>query len=276
MKRFDRKFGVDFIANLPTTPAVYLFKDEDERVVYVGKAKDIQRRLRSYRNASRRKVHKKMRDIVRVAVSVEIELKESERDALVRENELIQSLKPSFNVAGKYSFLYPAIGAQRTSARTLLCFTTAPDAWSGRGFTWYGAFPSRPRAKEAFDALAELLAMVGHVERTSALGPKPEGSFSRLVGVRQISAELFRALELLLAGRSREALPLLMVALLEKPRARREAEHVQALAKIVSAFYVQDLAPLRSALEASGDRGSFIPQDERDVLFIKHTTSDSS
>jgi len=46
MKRFDRKFGADFLKGLPQTPAVYLFKDETGKVLYTGKAKNIRRRLR--------------------------------------------------------------------------------------------------------------------------------------------------------------------------------------------------------------------------------------
>lgn len=268
MKRFDRKFGVDFISGLPTTPAVYLFKDEADQILYVGKAKNLRRRLRSYRNASRRKVHKKMRDIVRAAASIEVRLQKSERDALIVETELIQSLKPAFNVVGKYAFLYPAIGTKRTSAHALFCFSTDVDAWSEHGLRWHGTFRSRPRAKEAFDALVELLGLIGHLERSAALGEKPD-AYSRLVGVRQVPAALFDSIEKLLAGRSSDALSQLMLALLEKPRARREADHVQSLIEIVSAFFHQDLQPLRLALDAVGDDGAFVSQDERDLLFIK-------
>ena len=63
MKRFDRKFGVNFLKELPQSPAVYLFKDETGEVLYTGKAKNVRRRLSDYRNASRRKAHRKMRSI---------------------------------------------------------------------------------------------------------------------------------------------------------------------------------------------------------------------
>ena len=58
MRRFDRKFGADFLRELPEAPAVYLFKDEAGGVLYAGKAKNIRRRLAGYRNASRRKAHR--------------------------------------------------------------------------------------------------------------------------------------------------------------------------------------------------------------------------
>jgi excinuclease UvrABC nuclease subunit len=47
-------------------------------VLYAGKAKDLRRRLAGYRNASRRKAHRKMRTLVRLAASLEIRSQESE------------------------------------------------------------------------------------------------------------------------------------------------------------------------------------------------------
>ena len=110
LKRFDRKFGADLVRELPAGPAVYLFKDGEGRVLYAGKAKNIRRRLQSYRNASRRKVHRKMRALVSEASTLEVRLQPSERAALLLENELIRAFRPRYNVDGAYTFLYPAIG----------------------------------------------------------------------------------------------------------------------------------------------------------------------
>ena len=95
---------------LPEGPAVYLFKDEAGVVLYAGKAKNVRRRLASYRNASRRKAHRKMRTLVREAACLEVRLQPSEGEALRVENELIRSLRPRYNVDGAFDFLYPAIG----------------------------------------------------------------------------------------------------------------------------------------------------------------------
>lgn len=272
MKRFDRKFGQDFVAELPAEPAVYLYKDDAGVVIYVGKAKNVRRRLRSYRNASRKKVHRKMREIVKAAATLEVRIQPSEEEALVTEGQLIRRLKPAFNVAGKYSFLYPAIGLARTSTDTRLCFATDTEAWDAHSFAWYGTFPSRPRAKEAFDALIETLALVAHLQKTSSLGPLPDVVGSRVAGLRRLTDPLVQALDLYLAGRSPRLLSVLAIALLEKPRARREASWVQALLRHLRDFYEGDLAPLRAALDRAGDEGSFVPQDERDTLFIRHGT----
>ena len=132
LRRFDRKFGADLLRELPERPAVYLFKDEGGRVLYAGKAKNVRRRLASYRNASRRKAHRKMRTLVREAHSVEVRVQTSERAALLLENELIRTLRPRYNVDGAFDFLYPAIGSGRHDGRLLLCFSARPTGSSRR------------------------------------------------------------------------------------------------------------------------------------------------
>ena len=123
MRQFDRKFGADLLRELPAEPAVYLFKDEDGEVLYAGKAKDIRRRLASYRNAGRRRAHRKMRTLVRVAASLEVRLQPSERQALLVENELIRTLRPRYNVDGAFTFLYPALGVLLPETSTTARFS---------------------------------------------------------------------------------------------------------------------------------------------------------
>ena len=170
-RAFDKKFGAELVVNLAAGPGVYLFRDAAQAVLYVGKAKNIRRRLQNYRNASRKRVHRKMRTLVREASSVEIRPQDTERDALLHENALIRELRPPYNVDGAFAFLYPAVGVARRDAHTLLCFSTKPEDYAGLELDWYGCFRSRPRAKEAFDALVELLALIGHLEKRTKLPP---------------------------------------------------------------------------------------------------------
>ena len=268
LRQFDRKFGPDLMRELPDTPGVYLFRDEASNVLYVGKAKNIRRRLSNYRNASRRKAHRKMRALVKEASSLEVRLQDSEKAALTLENELIQTLKPPFNVEGTYTFLYPALGLGGDHKRMLLCFTTSPDAWKGFDLHFYGTFRSRIRAKEAFDSLVELLGLVGHIERTASLGPVPSTPGSRLVGIRQLDAAMLESLHGLLSGRTPSSLGLLARRLLDKPRARRDAADVQRRLSVLEHFYQADLKPLHDALRHGGKRGTFVAQSRRDRLFI--------
>lgn len=268
VKRFDRKFGGELLRDLPATPAVYLFRDAAGVVLYAGKAKDIRRRLRSYRNASRRKAHRKQRALVREASTLEVRLQPDERTALLVENELIRTLRPRYNVDGAYDFLYPAIGVGHRGGQTLLCFTTRPAAYADLGLAWYGVFRSRPRTREAFEALVALLSRMGHAEPAGRLPRAPRLRGSQLAAVRRLAPALVDDLHRFLAGESRDALDRLCLDLLERPSARREAAEVEDCLHRLDAFYRSDLAKLRRALHAAGHRGSFVAQSERDALFL--------
>ncbi len=267
-KRFDRKFGAELLRELPEQPAVYLFKDEAGEVLYAGKAKNIRRRIQGYRNASRRKAHRKMRALVREAHSLEVRLQPSEREALLAENELIRTLRPRFNVDGAYAFLYPLIGVGTHERRLLLTFTTSPEVWETLGLRWYGCFRPRLRALDAFDALVDLLARIGHMEPRSRLPEHVRMRGSRLTAFRQLGRELPQAVCDFLVGASDELLEELAVRLLEKPSARSDAAQVQDDLRRLEDFYRCDVLALRDALRVAGRAGGFVPQHERDALFI--------
>ena len=269
LKRFDRKFGADLLRELPAEPAVYLFKDEDGEVLYAGKAKDIRRRLQGYRNASRLKVHRKMRTLVREASSLEVRLQPSERDALLVENELIRTLRPPYNIDGAYAFLYPAIGTVVRAHQSFLVFTTRVDAYPVLGPRWHGVFRSRHRTRDAFDALVALLDLLGHREPRSRLPELPLVRGSRVVAFRRIE-RMMPGIDRLLGGESQFVLKEIARRLLEKPDARQDADQVGADLRLLDSFFRSDANKLREALRAAGRSGCFVSQDERDALHISH------
>lgn len=266
---FDRKFGEDMLAGVASGPGVYLLRDGQDRVIYVGKAKNLRRRLQSYRNASAKRLHRKMRKLVREAARIEVRNEVSEEAALLSENALIQALRPKYNVDGAFAFLYPAVGLRASRRQTLLAFSTDPQAWSALGLTWYGVFRSRLRAKEGFDALVELLSLLGHRERKAQLPAYAPRRGARLVGIRQLPATTLQALDNCLAGRDRRLLGLLATELLAKPRARREAGSVQSNLHLADRFFRHDCVRLCDTLHAIEHEGTFIAQAQRDAAFIR-------
>jgi predicted GIY-YIG superfamily endonuclease len=269
VRRFDRKFGAGLLRDLPEAPAVYVFKDEAGAVLYAGKARNIRRRLQRYRTASRRKAHRKMRTLVREASSLEVRLQPSERDALLLENELIRTLRPRYNVDGAFHFLYPLVGTGRNGDQALLCFTTRPEVFDGLGLRWAGAFRSRLRTREAFDALTQLLVRLGHPEPRTRLPAAPRIRGSRLVAIRRLPPELVPATRRFWTGESDSLVPLLFEHLLESRHARRDATAVQKWLQQLASFYRADITKLRLALRAAGHHGDFVPQAERDALFLR-------
>jgi len=267
MSLFDQKFGAERLADLPRGPGVYLFRDAEGCVLYAGKAKDLRRRLSGYRNASRRKAHRKMRALVREAASLEVRPHESEMQALLLENELIRTLRPRFNVDGAFAFLYPSLGVGRDAGRVLLAFTSTPDAWGSLDVRWHGCFRSRARTRAAFDALVALLGRLGHREPVSRLPVVPMRRGARLEAFRRLPSELAAAAGPFLAGESTALLALLSERLVERSSARREAAGVEQQLHLLDDFARKDVADLQRALQKTG-RAGWVPGQERDALFI--------
>jgi DNA polymerase III subunit epsilon len=85
-------------ARLPRKPGVYIFRDRDGRVLYVGKATNLRARVRSYfASDDRRKVPQLLRELV----TIDHRVCATPFEAEIRELRLIQELKPRFNRAGK-------------------------------------------------------------------------------------------------------------------------------------------------------------------------------
>ncbi|HTB93217.1 MAG TPA: excinuclease ABC subunit UvrC [Candidatus Sulfotelmatobacter sp.] len=95
-------------ALLPESPGVYLFKDAAGKVVYVGKARSLRNRVRSYFLESRW-VDAKTGSLAREIADLETILVENEREALALENNLIKQYKPKFNVMLRDDKSYPYI-----------------------------------------------------------------------------------------------------------------------------------------------------------------------
>jgi len=95
-------------AALPESPGVYLFKDATGKVVYVGKARSLRNRVRSYFLESRW-VDAKTGSLVREVADLESIVVENEREALALENNLIKQYKPKFNVLLRDDKTYPYI-----------------------------------------------------------------------------------------------------------------------------------------------------------------------
>ena len=93
--------------NLTKSPGVYKFLDDSDNVIYVGKAKNLRNRVRSY--FSGKKSDEKTRSLVNNIKDISIILVETESDALLLENNLIKKFKPKYNILLKDGKSYPWI-----------------------------------------------------------------------------------------------------------------------------------------------------------------------
>jgi excinuclease ABC subunit C len=96
------------IRTIPTLPGCYLYKNAEGEVIYVGKAKNLRSRVRSYfLEASQ--ANAKTGSLMREAVDVEYITVDNEREALALENNLIKQRKPRFNILLRDDKTYPYI-----------------------------------------------------------------------------------------------------------------------------------------------------------------------
>jgi excinuclease ABC subunit C len=93
------------IRSLPSGPGVYLYLDEDGKVIYVGKAKNLKKRVSSY--FTKKHTLGKLRLLVKKITDIRFVVTETERDALFLENNLIKKYQPKYNVQLKDDKSFP-------------------------------------------------------------------------------------------------------------------------------------------------------------------------
>ena len=100
------------VAALPHSPGVYQFLDRNDKIIYVGKAKDLRKRVSSY-FVENRDHSAKVIVLVKQIVDIRHIVVDSEQDALLLENSLIKSLQPRYNILLKDDKTYPWIVIRR-------------------------------------------------------------------------------------------------------------------------------------------------------------------
>src|SRR6266481_1825131 len=96
------RLGREFFQTIPSCPGVYLMRDGAGTVLYVGKAKNLRKRLTSYRVANPDRMPRRHLRLLRAVEWIELEECASESSALARESHLLRSLRPRFNRAGTW------------------------------------------------------------------------------------------------------------------------------------------------------------------------------
>jgi predicted GIY-YIG superfamily endonuclease len=99
-KPLVKRLGKKFFKRIPKRPGVYLMRDAEENIIYVGKAKNLKQRLSSYRTANPDRMSQRHLRLLRQVMRIEFKLCRDETAALAKEAELLRSIRPKFNRAG--------------------------------------------------------------------------------------------------------------------------------------------------------------------------------
>ncbi len=227
---------------LPTSPGVYLMKDERGEIIYVGKAINLRNRVRSYFHAPYGQDAKVWRLVERIR-DIEFIVTESELEALVLECNLIKKFKPHFNVRLKDDKRYPYVKVTWQEPFPKVYVTRRMD---NDGARYFGPFTAVWAVHETMDTLRKIFPYLTCDREIS--GRDPRACLYYDIGlclapcIGAASREEYRAmidrLCKFLQGKTDEVTSALRarlddaVARLEFERAARYRDQLQAIARI--------------------------------------------
>lgn len=148
MKNSDWK---DIQQNIPHEPGVYQFKDNEDRTLYVGKARDLRKRVASYFSKSVSKSHK-VKVLLKNSDRVDFTVVHSEQDALLLENTLIKKLQPRYNIMLKDGKTYVYIVIKNEPfPRVFFTRRVIKD-----GSRYFGPYTSKQKAQVLLNLIKKL------------------------------------------------------------------------------------------------------------------------
>lgn len=140
---------------IPTDPGVYKFRDENKRVVYVGKAKNLRARLSNYFQELTM-LHPRTRQMVQTAASVEWTVVASEVEALALEYTWIKKFDPRFNVKYRDDKTYPMLAVSVGERIPRAFFYRGPRR---KGVRYFGPYSHAWAVRETLDLLTRVFPM---------------------------------------------------------------------------------------------------------------------
>ena len=145
---FDKQ---EFLRTLTHRPGVYRMLDASGRTLYVGKARDLQRRVSSY--FGRRAVHPKVQALMNATDDIEVTVTSTEPDALLLEATLIKRYRPRYNIVLRDDKSYPWIFASTDHAFPAFEFYRGSRRVKGR---YFGPYPSAGSVRATLGQLQKI------------------------------------------------------------------------------------------------------------------------
>jgi excinuclease ABC subunit C len=147
-RTFDEK---SFLRSLTHRPGVYRMLNAKHKVIYVGKARDLKKRVSSYFHRTHDSV--KTAAMMELVANVEVTVTNTEAEALILEYNLIKQHKPRFNVILRDDKSYPYIYASTNHRFPRLQFHRGPRKGKGR---YFGPYPSTSAVRQTLNELQKL------------------------------------------------------------------------------------------------------------------------
>ncbi len=154
-KPLTERLGAAFFRGIPRSPGVYRMFDAAGVLLYIGQSSDLRDRLNSYRHVHPDRDSKKTNRLVHLVRRIEWEVCDSAVSAVLRENELLRTLRPRFNRMNVYPKACFFVGMEREAG--LLRLRLTRDTTTGGKL--FGAFKG---AAWPFASLCRLLFIASH------------------------------------------------------------------------------------------------------------------
>lgn len=195
---------------IPTSPGVYLYKDKGGRIIYVGKARNLKKRVLSYFRPDEQ-LTAKTRAMMSHAVSVEFLTTSTEKEALLLEASLIKKHRPHYNIVLRddKQYILFRIAVKNAYPRLEVVRKVKKD-----GAHYFGPFTSSQAARETWKALHSVFPLRRCNDRAMKNRVRP--CLYHHIGLclapcsgevsQEAYFEIIQKVELLLSGKSRELL----------------------------------------------------------------------
>jgi excinuclease ABC subunit C len=247
---------------LPVQPGCYLFKDKHGAVLYVGKAKSLRSRVRSYFQEGGSDLRAFIPFLRRHAEDLETIVTATEKEAAVLENSLIKERKPRYNVKLRDDKEFLSLRLSREHAFPRLELVRKPKK---DGATYYGPYHSATAARRTLNLVEKHFKLRTCTDRELSQRKRPclQYQIQRCLApcVLDIDRELYsqqvRAVDLFMAGRHDE---------LTRDLQERMKVASQNLEFELASIYRDQLAAVQSAREAQ--RVVVVSDRDQDVLGI--------
>lgn len=166
------------ISSLPSSAGIYQYFDKNNKLLYIGKAKNLKNRVKSYWRVTpsfspNHTLALRIQKMLNEAETISYIIVENEEDALVLENSLIKQLKPKYNILLRDDKTYPYICIDES--QKFPRFEITRKAIKGKNITYYGPFTSG--GKVLLDALYEIYPLV---QKKSCLNGKKACLFHQI------------------------------------------------------------------------------------------------
>ncbi|MST04113.1 MAG: excinuclease ABC subunit UvrC [Candidatus Pacebacteria bacterium] len=269
---------LEVLKNIPESPGVYLMKDSKGKIIYIGKAVNLKRRVLSYfQKAHDSRIEKMVSEIK----DIEFKITNSALEALILESNLIKKNSPKYNIKEKddKSFLYIKISKEKFPRVFLI---RGKDLKKTQG-TFFGPFTQSGSLKEALNILRKIFPFANHEPYNSNSKKLPKACFDFQIYlcpgtcVNAITSRDYKKnivnLKLFLQGKRDRIIKSLKKEMdqFSKKMEFEKAENIKR--KIFALNHIQDIALIKEDEISTGENSNQFRIEGYDISNISGTSA---